>query len=150
MKMFKPYFSYIRVKVVKKVPHTSPVGSPQKLSGCLLLWVLFIFIWIFFLYIHTHIYIYIYIYIYIFGSFCSEWVNHIFLKKKTTKTLQININKTHSNKNNLTQPLRTTNKMVESAWASMGHFLCHLDPDIRKIRLECLDLKILKRKHSGL
>ena len=48
------------------------------------------------------------------------------------------------------QPLRMTNEMVESAWASMGYFLHHHDPDIRKIiiRLEHLHLKILKRKHT--
>ena len=33
---------------------------------------------------------------------------------------------THSNKQ--TQHLRTTNKMVKSTWACMGHFLYHLQP----------------------
>ena len=43
-----------------------------------------------------------------------------------------------------------TSEMVEIAWASMTHFLHHLDPDIRKItkRLERLRLKILKRIQS--
>ena len=41
--------------------------------------------------------------------------------------------------------------MVERAWASMGHFLHHLDPNIRKItrRLDSLHLKILKKKQSA-
>ena len=29
--------------------------------------------------------------------------------------------------NNLTQPLKKTSKMVESAWVTMGHFINHLD-----------------------
>ena len=43
----------------------------------------------------------------------------------------------------LTQPLKVTNEMVESGWASMKHFLHHLDPDVRKItrRLELLHLE---------
>ena len=47
--------------------------------------------------------------------------------------------------NNQTQPLRTASEIVERAWTSMGHFLYHLDPDIR---LELLHLKILKRKYT--
>ena len=43
-----------------------------------------------------------------------------------------------------------TREMVESARVSMGYFLHHLDPDIRKVtrRLERLHVKILKRKQS--
>ena len=53
--------------------------------------------------------------------------------------------------NNQTQPLNMTSEMVKSVWVSIGHFLLHLDPDIRKIiRLEHLHLKILKRKYSRL
>ena len=53
--------------------------------------------------------------------------------------------------NNLTQHLKTTSEMVESAWAPIVHFFYHLDSDIRKItlRLERLHLKILKRKQSA-
>ena len=42
--------------------------------------------------------------------------------------------------------------MVESAWAAIGYFLLHLDPDIRRIarRLEHLHLKILKKKPFAL
>ena len=55
----------------------------------------------------------------------------------------------HSYKQSNTIP-KITNKMVESAWASIGYFLHHLDPDIRRIasRLKRLHLKILKKKQS--
>ena len=41
--------------------------------------------------------------------------------------------------------------MIESAWLkNIGHFLYHLDPDARKTkRLECLHLKSIKKKYSG-
>ena len=64
---------------------------------------------------------------------------------KIKKTFQINI-KPHNN-NNETELRGTTSEMLESAWARMEHFLHHLVLDIRKIiRLECLHLKIVKRK----
>ena len=62
------------------------------------------------------------------------------------------MNKTHYNKqpNTTSEDGQLTSEMVKSTWASMGHFLHHLDPDIRKItrRLEHLYLKILRRKQS--
>ena len=41
-------------------------------------------------------------------------------------------------------------EMVESAWANIGFFLPHLDPEIRRIvrRLERLHLKIIKKRQS--
>ena len=44
-----------------------------------------------------------------------------------------------------------TSEMVESAWANIGFFLYQLDPEVRRLvrRLECLHLKILKKKQSA-
>ena len=45
-----------------------------------------------------------------------------------------------------------TSKIVESAWANIGFFLYQLDTEIRKLvrRLECLNLKILKKKRCAI
>ena len=52
--------------------------------------------------------------------------------------------------NNLTLPVTMTSEMVKSAWANIGFFLHHLDPEIQRIvrRLEHLHLKIIKKKQS--
>ena len=43
-----------------------------------------------------------------------------------------------------------TSEMVERAWTNIGFFLYQLNPDVRRLvrRLECLHLKILKKKQS--
>ena len=43
-----------------------------------------------------------------------------------------------------------TKEIVESAWANIGFFLHHLDPEIRRKvrRLECPHLKIIKKCQS--
>ena len=53
-------------------------------------------------------------------------------------TLQINVKLTATS-NHKEHP-KNISKMAESAWASMGHFLHHIDPETRKItgRLESL------------
>ena len=49
----------------------------------------------------------------------------------------------------LTQPPKTTCEMAEIAWASIGYFLHHLNPDVRiSRRPERLHFKILKKKQS--
>ena len=49
--------------------------------------------------------------------------------------------------NNLTLPLKMTNKMVESARANTGFFLHYLNPEIQRIvrRVEHLHLMIIKK-----
>ena len=64
------------------------------------------------------------------------------------KPHQINIKLTPTN--DLTQPLKMTSKMVESAWANIGFFLYQLDPKVKRLvrRLEYLPFKIFKKKQS--
>ena len=52
--------------------------------------------------------------------------------------------------NDVTPLPKMTTKMMESTWANIGFFLYQHDPDIRRLvrRLECLYLKILKKKQS--
>ena len=71
------------------------------------------------------------------------------IKKKNTpykyKPLQINIKFTATN--DLTQPLKMTSEMVESASANIRFSLYQLDLDIRRLvgRPECLHLNIFKK-----
>ena len=53
--------------------------------------------------------------------------------------------------NKLTLLPKMTSEMVESAWANMGGFLHHLDPEIRRIvrRFECLHLNNHKKDAVG-
>ena len=55
-----------------------------------------------------------------------------FVVDSKRKTLTMNINKLIAT-SNLTQPLRTSSKMIESDWTSTKHFL-HLDTDIVTFR----------------
>ena len=66
-------------------------------------------------------------------------MNQQYIKKNkqlNKKTPKININKTHRPTlpatNDLTQPQKTTNEMVDHAWACTGHLLQILDSGIRK------------------
>ena len=54
--------------------------------------------------------------------------------------------------NYLTLPPKMTSEMVESAWANIGFFFHHLDPEIPRIvrRLEHLHVKIIKERQSVL
>ena len=50
--------------------------------------------------------------------------------------------------NNLTQPTKMTNEMVDSAWPSVGYFAHQVDPDRKRIarRLGGLPSKVLKNE----
>ena len=76
--------------------------------------------------------------------------DNLYLKNTSNRYKPIRINIKLTAANDLTQSLKITSEIVESAWANKGFFLYQLDHKVRRLmrRLEDLHLKIKKKKET--